>query len=92
MISSTFPRLRRVLIVLTLVAAPAWDVLSAQEAERVVADIDAIVKEVRFEGWQNTHAGERDVKKALRKTLFRYRLHQDRELFDKAYMYIRTYY
>ena len=60
--------------------------------ERVVNDIDEIVREVRFEGWQNTHAGEREVKKALRKTLFRYRLHQDQELFGKAYGYIETYY
>ena len=30
------------------------------------------------------HAGEREVKKALRKTLFKYRLHQDHELFDRA--------
>jgi len=60
--------------------------------ERVVNDIDEIVKYVRFDGWQSTHAGEREVKKALRKTLFKYRLHQDLELFEKAYGYIREYY
>jgi len=60
--------------------------------ERVVADIDEIVRYVRFDGWQNTHAGEREVKKALRKTLFKYKLHQDQELFDRAYGYIREYY
>ncbi len=60
--------------------------------ERVVADIDEIVRYVRFDGWQNTHAGEREVKMALRKTLFKYRLHQDQELFDRAYGYIREYY
>ncbi|MDW7761651.1 MAG: type I restriction endonuclease subunit R [Acidobacteriota bacterium] len=60
--------------------------------ERVVNDIDEIVRYVRFDGWQNTHAGEREVKLALRKTLFKYRLHQDQELFDKAYGYIREYY
>ena len=53
--------------------------------ERIVNDIDEIVRHVRFEGWQTTHAGEREVKKALRKTLFKYRLHQDKELFDRAY-------
>ena len=37
--------------------------------ERVVNDIDEIVRLVRFDGWQNTHAGEREVKMALRKTL-----------------------
>ena len=60
--------------------------------ERVVSDIDEIVRYVRFDGWQNTHAGEREVKKALRKTLFKYKLHQDQELFDRAYTYIRMYY
>ena len=60
--------------------------------ERVVTDIDDIVRVVRFDGWQSTHAGEREVKKALRKTLFKYRLHQDIELFDRAYGYIREYY
>ena len=60
--------------------------------ERVVNDIDEIVRHVRFDGWQTTHAGEREVKKALRKTLFKYRLHQDQELFDRAYGYIRQYY
>ena len=56
--------------------------------ERIVNDIDKIVKEVRFDGWQATHAGEREVKKALRKTLFRYKLHSDKDLFAKAYGYI----
>ncbi len=60
--------------------------------ERVVSDIDEIVRLVRFDGWQATHAGEREVKKALRKTLFKYRLHQDAELFNRAYGYIETYY
>ncbi len=60
--------------------------------ERIVNDIDEIVRHVRFEGWQTTYAGEREVKKALRKTLFKYRLHQDQELFDRAYGYIRQYY
>jgi type I restriction enzyme R subunit len=60
--------------------------------ERVVADIDEIVRYVRFAGWQTTHAGEREVKMALRKTLFKYRLHQDQELFERAYGYIRQYY
>ena len=60
--------------------------------ERVVNDIDEIVRFVRFPGWQNTSGGEREVRKALRKTLFKYRLHQDTELFDKAYGYIREYY
>ena len=60
--------------------------------ERVVADVDEIVRHVRFEGWQSTHAGEREVKQALRKTMFKYKLHQDGELFDRAYGYVRQYY
>jgi type I restriction enzyme R subunit len=60
--------------------------------ERIVAKIDEIVRLVRFPGWQNTSAGEREVKKALRKTLFDVKLHQDTELFEKAYGYIRQYY
>lgn len=60
--------------------------------ERIVNDIDEIVKIVRFPGWQSTAAGEREVKQALRKTLYKYALHKDNILFDKAYEYIRQYY
>ncbi len=60
--------------------------------ERVVNDIDEIVRLVRFDGWQHTHAGEREVKLALRKTLFKYKLHQDQDIFDRAYEYICEYY
>jgi type I restriction enzyme, R subunit len=60
--------------------------------ERVVADIDEIVRQVRFPGWQRTSAGEREVKKALRKTLLKYQLHQDETLFDRAYGYVKQYY
>jgi type I restriction enzyme R subunit len=59
---------------------------------RVVDDIDDIVRAVRFDGWQATNAGEREVKKALRQTLFKYKLHQDAELFARAYGYICEYY
>ena len=59
---------------------------------RIVDDIDEIVRAVRFDGWQATHAGEREVKQALRRTLFKYRLHQDADLFERAYGYIREYY
>ncbi|HPH28487.1 MAG TPA: type I restriction endonuclease subunit R [Pseudomonadota bacterium] len=60
--------------------------------ERIVADIDAIVKQVRFDGWQTTTQGEREVQQALRRALLKYRLHTDQELFGKAYGYIRQYY
>lgn len=60
--------------------------------ERVVADIDSIVRQVRFPGWQRTEAGEREVKKALRRALLKYKLHADQDLFDRAYGYIENYY
>ncbi len=60
--------------------------------ERIVSDLDEIVRLVRFPGWQSTSAGEREVKQALRRTLLKYQLHRDQELFDKAYGYVREYY
>jgi len=60
--------------------------------ERIVADIDDIVKKVRFPEWQHTTQGERLVQKELRRTLLKYKLHTDQELFDKAYGYIKQYY
>jgi type I restriction enzyme R subunit len=60
--------------------------------ERIVADIDDIVKKVRFPDWQHTSQGERLVQRELRRTLLKYKLHTDQELFDKAYGYIRQYY
>lgn len=60
--------------------------------ERIVADIDSIVKIVRFEGWQNTTAGKQEVKKALRSVVWiKYKI-KDKEVFDKAYSYIEQYY
>ncbi|OPY30844.1 MAG: hypothetical protein A4E32_02169 [Methanomassiliicoccales archaeon PtaU1.Bin124] len=60
--------------------------------ERIVADIDDIVKKVRFPDWQHTSQGERLVQRELRKTLLKYKLHTDQELFDRAYGYIKQYY
>lgn len=37
-------------------------------------------------------AGNCEVKQALRKTLFKYKLHQEQAPFDRAYEYIRQYY
>ena len=60
--------------------------------ERIVNDIDEIVRLVRFPGWQNTNAGEREVQKALRKVIYvKYKIN-DQDFFDKAYGYIRQYY
>lgn len=60
--------------------------------ERIVQDIDDIVRHVRFPGWQNNIKGEREVQKALRKVIYiKYKI-KDQDLFDKAYGYIRQYY
>ena len=60
--------------------------------ERIVNDIDAIVRVVRFPGWQKTNSGEREVQKSLRKALLKYKLHKDQMLFERAYAYIKQYY
>ena len=60
--------------------------------ERIVTDIDAIVRVVRFPGWQDTVGGEREVQKSLRKALLKYKLHTEQVLFERAYAYIKEYY
>ncbi len=60
--------------------------------ERIVNDIDSIVKIVRFPNWQNSNAGQREVQKSLRQTLLKYQLHKDQVLFERAYEYIKEYY
>ena len=60
--------------------------------ERIVTDIDDIVKIVRFDGWQTTNTGKQEVKKALRSVVWvKYKI-KDKEVFDKAYNYIEQYY
>ena len=60
--------------------------------ERIVADIDSMVKIVRFDGWQSTTAGKQEVKKALRSVVWiKYKI-KDKDVFDKAYSYIEQYY
>jgi len=60
--------------------------------ERIVKDIDDIVKIVRFDGWQGTTAGKQEVKKALRSVVWiKYKI-KDKDVFDKAYGYIEQYY
>ena len=60
--------------------------------ERIVADTGEIVRVVRFPGGQGTSAGEREVRKVLRRALLGYKLDRDQELFERAYGYIRQYY
>lgn len=60
--------------------------------ERIVTDIDTIVRVVRFPGWQNSNSGEREVQSSLRKILWaKYKI-KDQVLFDRAYAYIKEYY
>jgi len=60
--------------------------------EQIVKDIDQVVKVTRFDGWQWTKTGERQIQQVLRKTLLKYKLHKEQDLFDKAYGYIREHY
>ena len=60
--------------------------------ERIVSDIDGIVKIVRFEGWQNVPTGRKMITRNLRDVVMRkYRI-KDKEVFDKAYNYVEQYY
>lgn len=60
--------------------------------ERIVNDIDEIVRIVRFDGWQHSTTGEKEVKRELRKILWVKYVIKDEELFNRAYDYIREYY
>jgi type I restriction enzyme R subunit len=57
--------------------------------ERIVTDIDAIVSQVRFPGWQKTSSGEREIQKSLRQALLKYKLYKEQVSFDRAYVYIK---
>ena len=60
--------------------------------ERIVNDIDDIVKIIRFDGWQKTTGGTQEIKKALRSVVWvKYKI-KDKDVFDKAYSYIEQYY
>lgn len=63
-----------------------------QIVANIVEDIDKIVRATRFEGWQGSYAGQKEIKKVLRQTLYKYKLHKEQELFDKAYDYIHEHY
>ena len=60
--------------------------------EQIVNDIDKVVKVTRFDGWQWSNRGEREIQQAIRKVLLKFKLHKEHELFDKAYEYIREHY
>ncbi|CAM5229590.1 hypothetical protein STANM309S_06633 [Streptomyces tanashiensis] len=61
-------------------------------AEKVVDEVDSVVRTVRFDGWQDTNEGDRLVQQALRKALsIKFKI-RDQEVFGKALGYIREYY
>lgn len=60
--------------------------------ERVVERVDEVVRAVRFDGWQATSEGDRDVRQALRKTLYIQFKIRDEDVFKKALEYVREYY
>lgn len=60
--------------------------------ERIVNDIDEIVRIVRFDGWQHSTTGEKEIKRELRKILWVKYVIKDEELFNKAFEYIKEYY
>lgn len=60
--------------------------------ENIVNQVDDVVRAVRFEGWQGTVEGDREVRKALRKTLYVQFKIRDNDVFERAVGYIREYY
>lgn len=63
-----------------------------QVIQNVVEQIDKIVKATRFDGWQDSNSGPREIQKALVLTLAQFGLGKDTELFNKAYAYIEEHY
>lgn len=62
--------------------------------ERVVVEVDAIVREVTAgnAGWAATQKGDRAVRREVRNTLRTYGLHTVPGLFERAYDYIAEHY
>ena len=58
----------------------------------VARDIDTIVKQVRYTGWNETQEGDRTVRRELRMVLKKYLLPVTGPLFDNAYAYVRENY
>jgi len=58
----------------------------------VVRDIDTIVKQVRYTGWNETQEGDRTVRRELRQVLMKFGLPVTGPLFDNAYSYVRENY
>lgn len=86
------PREERGMAALTELFESLKDPDTPVMVERVVNDVDQVVRSVRFEGWQNTTEGDRLVQQALRKTLYvKYKI-RDNDVYERALGYIREYY
>jgi type I restriction enzyme R subunit len=57
-----------------------------------VLDIDEIVRQVRFLGWQESVKGDRDIRRETRLVLNKQGLSTEGPLFDRAYAYVRENY
>ncbi|WP_306232860.1 type I restriction endonuclease subunit R [Agrococcus beijingensis] len=60
--------------------------------ERVVLDIDDIVRQTRFTGWVETRKGDQQVRAAIREVLKRHLLLGEPGLFERAYGYVAANY
>ena len=60
--------------------------------ERVVEQIDTIVKPIRGTRWQESQPGDREVRRQLRQVLHANGLPPQGDIFDRAYAYIREHY
>lgn len=60
--------------------------------EKVVEEIDNVVRQVRFDGWQATSEGDREVRRQLRLILVVKFKIKSTDVFEKAHEYIREYY
>ena len=59
---------------------------------KVVEEIDAIVRPIRGQRWQESQPGDREVRRQLRLVLNSAGLPPAGDLFDRAYAYIREHY
>lgn len=60
--------------------------------ERIVFDIDNVVKYVRFDGWKNSTDGKKEVKLAMKDILVRTYKIRDKGIIERAYGYVEQYY
>jgi hypothetical protein len=72
--------------------------IDSKEVGKIVEEIDQVVTEERFDGWQNTIQGTKLIKRKLFQILYKHKL-PDEELKDEsgtvfyeAYHYVREHY